>query len=35
MNGSLDTNFGEDRSLYKAQVAGRNGRYPRYGVTMS
>jgi hypothetical protein len=35
MNGSLDANFGENRSLYMAQVVGRNGRYPRNGVTMS
>jgi hypothetical protein len=35
MNGSLDTHFGENRSLYMAQVVGRDSRYPRYGVTMS
>jgi hypothetical protein len=35
MNGSLDTRFGENRSLYKAQVVGRDSRYSRYGVTMS
>jgi hypothetical protein len=36
MNGSLDTNFGENRSdVYMAHVVGRNSRYPRNGVTMS
>jgi hypothetical protein len=35
MNGLLDTRFGENRSLYMAQVVGRDIRYPRYGVTMS
>jgi hypothetical protein len=35
MNGSLDTRFGENRSLFRAQVVGRNSRYPRNGVTMS
>jgi hypothetical protein len=34
MNGSLDTRFGENRSLYMAHVVGRDSRYPRYGVTM-
>jgi hypothetical protein len=34
MNGSLDNNFGENRSSYMAQVVGRNSRYPRNGVTM-
>jgi hypothetical protein len=32
MNGSLDTNFDESRSLYMAHVVGR---YPRNGVTIS
>jgi hypothetical protein len=36
MNGSLDTSFGENRSLYMAHVlVGRNGMYPRNGVTMT
>jgi hypothetical protein len=35
MKGSLDTNYGENLSLYMAQVIGRNGRYPRNGVTVS
>jgi hypothetical protein len=35
MNGSLDTGFGENRSLYMGQVVGRSSRYPRNGVTMS
>jgi hypothetical protein len=36
MNGSLDTIFGENRSLYMAHVFGRTSRYhPRNGVTMS
>jgi hypothetical protein len=36
MNGSLDTRFGENRSLlYMAHVVGRNSRYPRNGVTMT
>jgi hypothetical protein len=35
MNDSLDTSFGENRSLYMAQVVNRNRRYPRNGVTMS
>jgi hypothetical protein len=33
MYGSLDTSFGENRSLYMAEVAGRNNRYPRNGVS--
>ena len=35
MYGSLDTSFGENRSLYMAQVIGHHSRYPRTGVTMS
>jgi hypothetical protein len=35
MNGPLDTNFGENRSLYKAHVVGCKSRYPRNGVTVS
>jgi hypothetical protein len=35
MYGSLDTSFGENRSLCMAQVVGRHNRYPRDGVTMS
>jgi hypothetical protein len=35
MNDPLDTNFGENHSLYMAHVVGRNSRYPRNGVTMS
>jgi hypothetical protein len=34
MYGSLDTGFGENRSLHMAQVVGRYNRYPRNGVTM-
>jgi hypothetical protein len=29
MNGSLNTSFGENRSLYKARVVSRTIRYPR------
>jgi hypothetical protein len=35
MNGSLDTRFGENRSLYMAQVVKSKSRYPRNGVTMN
>jgi hypothetical protein len=35
MYGSLDSGFGENGSLYMAQVIGRDIRYPRNGVTMS
>jgi hypothetical protein len=34
MNGSLDTDFGENRSLYMTHVVGRKSRYPRNGVTL-
>jgi hypothetical protein len=29
MNGSLDTGFDENQSMYMAQVVGRTNRYPR------
>jgi hypothetical protein len=35
MYGLLDAGFGENISLYGAQVVGRNSRYPRNGVTVS
>jgi hypothetical protein len=35
VNGSLDTTFGENRSLNMAHVVGGNNRYPHNGVTMS
>jgi hypothetical protein len=35
MTGSLGTSYGENRFLYKANVVGRNSRYPRNGVTVS
>jgi hypothetical protein len=35
MYGSLDTNFGENISVYMAQVVGRHSLYPRNGVTVS
>jgi hypothetical protein len=35
MNGSLDTSFGKNISLYGAHVVGRNNRYPRNAVTIS
>jgi hypothetical protein len=35
MTGSLDTSFGENRSLYMAQVVDRNNRYPSNGLTVS
>jgi hypothetical protein len=35
MYGSLDTNLGENISLYMALMFGRNSHYPCNGVTMS
>jgi hypothetical protein len=35
MNGSVDTGFNENQSVYMAHVVGRNNRYPRNCVTMS
>jgi hypothetical protein len=35
MYGSLDTIFGENRSLYMAKLVVRNNRYPQNGVTVS
>jgi hypothetical protein len=35
MYGSLNTSVGENRTLYMAEVVGRNCRYPHNGVTMS